>query len=190
MKTRNKITELKDRKVILSTLWIFALFNYVYADILTLWFNPALQKEATKQLLSGYVGSIQITQGFVLAAAILMETAIAMVLLSRVLPYGANRWANIIVGVLNTASVAWSLFGGTPPNLFNAFFATIEIACTLFIVWYAWTWPHPEDGVLTSAGSGRFSSLQREKEEAKRQDGTGSEDTHVTGYVSDTKPIK
>jgi len=190
MKTTNKITAMKDRKVILSTLWIFALFNYVYADILTLWFNPVLQKEATKQLLSGYIGSLQITQGFVLVGAIVMETAIAMVLLSRVLPYRANRWASIIAGVLNTASVAWSLFGGTPPNLFNAFFATIEMACTLFIVWYAWTWPHPEGGVLTRAGSGRFPSLQREKEEAKRQDGTGSEDAHVAGYIGDTTPIK
>ncbi len=190
MKTTNKITEMKDRKVILSTLWIFALFNYVYADILTLWFNPVLQKEATKQLLSGFVGSIQITQGFVLVGAIVMETAIAMVLLSQVLPYRANRWASIIAGLLNTASVAWSLFGGTPPNLFNAFFATIEMACTLFIVWYAWTWPHPEGGVLTSAGSGRFPSLQREKEETKRKARTGSEDAHVAGYVSDTRPIK
>ena len=190
MKTTNKITTMKDRKVNLSTLWIFALFNYVYADILTLWFNPVLQKEVTKELLSGYIGSIQITQGFVLVGAIVMETAIVMVLLSRVLPYRANRWANIIAGVLSTASVAWSLFGGTPPNLFNSFFATIELACTLFIVWYAWTWPRPEGGVLTSAGSGRIPSLQREKEEAKRQDGTGSEDAHVAGYVSDTRPIK
>jgi len=190
MKITNKITERKDRKVILSTLWIFALFNYVYADILTLYFNPVLQKEATKQLLSGYIGSIQITQGFVLVAAILMETAIAMVLLSRVLPYRANRWANIIVGVLQTASVAWSLFGDTPPNLFNAFFATIEIACTVFIVWYAWTWPRPEGGVLTSAGSGLLNARQSEQEELKRQDGTGSEGAQVAGYVSDTTPIQ
>jgi hypothetical protein len=119
-----------------------------------------------------------------------METAIAMVLLSQVLPYRANRWANIIAGVFHTAFVAWSLFGGTPPNLFYAFFATIEMACTLFIVWYAWTWPHPEGAVLTSAGSGRFPSLQREKEETKRQDGMGSEDPHMAGYVGDTTPIK
>jgi len=177
MKTTNKTTERKDRKVILSTLWIFALFNYVYADILTLWFNPVLQKEATKELLSGYVGSIHITQGFVLIGAILMETAIAMVLLSRVLPYRANRWANIIVGVLQTASVAWSL----SPNLYYVFFATIEMACTLFIVWYAWTWPHPEGGVPTSAGSGLLHAPQREQEETKRKAQTGSEDVHVAG---------
>jgi hypothetical protein len=100
VKTTNKSTEVKDRKVILSTLWIFALFNYAYADIFTLQFNPVFQKEATKELLAGHIGSIQITQGFVLVAAILIETAIAMVLLSRVLRYGPNRWVNIIVGLL------------------------------------------------------------------------------------------
>jgi len=58
-----------------------------------------------KQLLSGYVGSLHITQGFVLVGAVLLETVIAMVLLSRVLKYRVNRWANIIVGVLQIASI-------------------------------------------------------------------------------------
>ena len=153
MKTTNKTTDMKDRKVILSTLWIFALFNFAYADILTLYFDHVLQKDAWNLFQSGYVGSLQISQGFVLLGAVLMETGIAMVLLSRVLKYRANRWANIIVGVLQTAEVAWSLTGPLYWNLFYAFFATIEIACTLFIVWYAWTWPHPEGGVLTSGQS-------------------------------------
>jgi uncharacterized membrane protein len=74
-----------------------------------------------------------------LAFAVLMETAIAMVLLARILTYGVNRWANIVVGVIHTALVSWSL-SVTTPTLFYAFFATIEIACTLFIIWYAWTW--------------------------------------------------
>ena len=81
-----------------------------------------------------------------MVGAVLVETRIAMVLLSRVLPYQANRWANIIVGVLQTAAVAFSLTGPFYWNLFYAFFATIEIACTLFIVWYAWTWRQPEKG--------------------------------------------
>ncbi len=33
MNTNKKTTEMKDRKVILSTLWIFAMFNYLYADV-------------------------------------------------------------------------------------------------------------------------------------------------------------
>ena len=130
MKTTNKTTEMKDRKVILSTLWIFATLNYIYADVFTSFFNPAAQQMA-------------ITQGAVLVFAILMETALAMVLLSRVLKYGANRWANIAAGVFHTAFVSWSLLGQTP-MLFYVFFAAIEIACTLFIVWYAWKWTNPE----------------------------------------------
>ena len=123
------MAELKDRKVILSTLWIFAVLNYIYADVFGLSFNPILQPEV----------AITITQGSALAFAILMETAIAMVLLSRILKYGANRWANIAVGLIHTALVSWSL-SVTTPTWFYAFFATIEIACTLFIIWYAWTW--------------------------------------------------
>lgn len=135
--------KMTDRRVILSTLWIFATLNYVYADVFNLYFDPVLRKEETRQLLAGYVGSMRITEGFVLAFAVVIETAIAMVLLSRVLPYAATRWANVSVGVLQTASVAFSLFTGAP-TLYYGMFAVTEIACTLFIVWYAWTWPRPQ----------------------------------------------
>ncbi len=105
MNTTNRAVA-RDRKVILSTLWIFAILNYAYADIMTLSFNPVLQREEHQRILSGYVGDIRITQGFVLVGAILMETAIVMVLLSRVLPYGANRWTNILVGLGNASNRA------------------------------------------------------------------------------------
>jgi hypothetical protein len=141
-----------DRRVILSTLWIFAVLNYLYADMMTLFFQPALQPQAWKELQAGFVGSIQITQGFALIAAVLMETAIAMVLLSRVLGFRANRWANIGAGLLHTAAVSWSLSEGAI-DLFYGFFATVEIACTLFIVWYAWTWSRPEGRGLPVATS-------------------------------------
>ena len=148
----------------LSILWIFVMFNFTYADILTLYFNPVLQKEATKQLLSGYVGSLQITQGFVLVGAVLLETAIAMVLLSRVLKYRANRWANIIVGIIQLVAAVQSLTGPLYWNLYYGFFAAIEIACLLFIVWYAWTWRQPEGAVLTSGQA----SVSEQGERAER----------------------
>jgi hypothetical protein len=140
MNTNRKTVEMKDRKVILSTLWIFAVLNYLYADVI-----GGKDPEALKQLITGSVGSLQMNEGFLLGAAILMETSIAMVLLSRVLKYRANRWANIIAGIINTAAVSLSLFAtGTMPALYYMFFAAIEIPCTLFIVWYAWKWPNPE----------------------------------------------
>ena len=125
-------------KVKLSLLWTFAMFNYLYADLMTL-----MDSSALKELMKGYAGPIQITQGFLLGAAILMETAIAMVLLSRVLKYRANRWANIIAGAIHTAAVFASMFVGTPAPYY-IFFGTIEIACTLLIIWYAWKWPKPK----------------------------------------------
>jgi hypothetical protein len=121
-----------DTKMKLSTLWIFALLNYIYADIFNLVFNSESQS-----------GSTTMPQGAVFGFAILMETGIAMVLLSRLLKYGANRWANIVAGVIHTTLVSWSLSVGMQPA-FYIFFASIEIACTLFIVWYAWRWRKPE----------------------------------------------
>ena len=132
MNANNKTVETKDRKVILSTLWIFAMFNYLYADVFSLFFNPAAHTE-----------TLPMSQEVVLAFAIMMETAIAMVLLSRFLKYGANRWANIIAGIFHTAFVAWSLTGASQA-LFYVFFASIEIVCTLFITWYAWKWRNLE----------------------------------------------
>ena len=139
MNTNEKNDEMMDRKVILSTLWIFAIFNYIYADILT-FYEPGVLGE----LMTGSVGGIKFTQGFLLVAAVLMETAIVMVLLSRVLKYRANRRANIIAGVIHTLAVSGSMFIGSTPSLHYMFFGTIEIITTLFIVWYAWTWANPE----------------------------------------------
>ena len=161
MKMTNKTTEMKDRKAMLSLLWIFVMFNFTYGDILTLYFNTVLQKEAWKLFQSGYVGSVHITQGFVLLGAVLLETAIVMVLLSRVLPYRANRWANIIVGIIQIVANVQALTGPLFRNLFFVFFTAIEIACLLFIVWYAWTWRQSEAAVLTSGQASLYE--QREK---------------------------
>jgi hypothetical protein len=132
MNTNSKATEMKDRKIVLSTLWIFAMLNYLYNDVFGLYFNATAQKTTWAMPQEG-----------ALVFAILMETAIAMVLLSRFLKFGANRWANIIAGIFHTALVAWSLTGETPLP-FSVLFSSIEIVCTLFITWYAWKWRNPE----------------------------------------------
>ena len=129
----------RDRRVILSTVWIFVLFNYIYADILNLTFNPSLQPDWSQRLASGHVGSIQVTQGFVLGAAIVLEMPIAMVLLSRVLRYRANRWANVVIGAFQALVIAYTLTGSAV-NWSYIMFGVIEVGALLFIVWYAWTW--------------------------------------------------
>ena len=126
--------ELTDRKVILSTLWIFVMFNYVYCDILGL-----MDSSLLKQYLTGTVDGLELSQNFLLLGAILMEIPIAMILLSRILKYQVNRWANIVAATIKTIAMILTMFVGTP-TLYYIFFGTIEIATTLFIMYYAWKW--------------------------------------------------
>jgi hypothetical protein len=85
------------------------------------------------------------THGFMLGAAVLMETAIVMIPLSRILKQPPNRWANIVVGVAHTLAVVVSLFVAKPASYY-VFFACVEIVSTSVIVGYAWTWPKLEVG--------------------------------------------
>jgi Family of unknown function (DUF6326) len=129
-----------DRGARLSLLWVFATLNYLYCDVLGL-----MDPNSLKQYLAGNIGGIQVTQGFLLSAAILIEIPIAMVQLSSVPPHRAGRWANIIAGTVMTLVQIGSLFMGPGPTVFYAFYSAVEIACTAFIVWYAWRWHIPEN---------------------------------------------
>ena len=66
-----------------------------------------------------------------------------MIVLSWVLTYRANRWANIIAGTLFVVVqiFSWSLGAPSPAYIF---YSTIEIAGLLLIVWNAWKWRSPE----------------------------------------------
>jgi hypothetical protein len=128
----DKQTLSTDMKAKLSTLWIFVLFNMVYADILSL-MDPA---SPIRRVMQG----VPLPPGGLLAGAVLMETSIAMVLLSRVLKHRANRWANIIVAAINMVAVV----AGGPGRPYYVFFATIEVICMSVIVWFAWKWSDPE----------------------------------------------
>ncbi len=139
MGTDETILSAGNRKAMLSTLWIFAMFNYLYCDVLAL-----MNSEYLQQLLTRHVGSIHMSQGYLLGAGTLMEIPASMVLLSRLLMYRANRWANMIAGALMTVVQLSSLFVGSSPTMYYLFFRTIEIVCTGFIVWCAWKWVDPE----------------------------------------------
>ena len=131
----NEKTAKMDMKAKLSTLWIVVMFNMAFADILGFMFPEFLEI-----LETGYAGGMQITQGLMLTFAIILEIPIAMIFLSRVLKYGANRWANIIASVI---TIAFVILGGST-ELSYIFFAAVEIVCMLLIVRDAWKWTNPE----------------------------------------------
>lgn len=128
-------TPQEDMKAKLSTLWIFLMFNMVFADIFTFMYPGVLN-----QILAGNAEQIQITPEFLLIAAIVTEISIAMVFLSRLLKYGANRWVNMIGGGI---TILWVIGGGSS-TLHYIFYATIEVVCALVIIWLTWNWRNPE----------------------------------------------
>jgi hypothetical protein len=77
-----------------------------------------------------------------------MEIPIAMIVACRLLPFRANRLANIIAGAICTLvngfltyvpPLAWPNTR-TPALPEYLFFATIETVCTSVIIRQAWTW--------------------------------------------------
>jgi hypothetical protein len=122
-------------------LWIFALLNYLYADVLALWAllgsPPADAPHLGQLALAG--------------SAVLMEIPMAMIVACRFLPHRANRLANIIAGSIVTLVNGFLTFIppliglGRPPALPEyLFFATIETVATSLIIWQAWTWSDPK----------------------------------------------
>jgi len=135
---------MRDIKERLSVLWIFALLNYLYADVIALWAILGSPPADTPHL-----GQLALA-----GSAVLMEIPIAMILASRLLPLRANRLANIIAGSLVTLVNGFLTFipplvgWGRPPAMPEyLFFATIETVCTVAIVWQAWTWPEANAAV-------------------------------------------
>lgn len=139
---------MKDMRARLSLLWIFAMFNYLYCDIVGLMDSGLL-----RQYLAGSVNGMDISREFLLGASVLMEIPIAMILASRLLERRAGRWANIVAGTVMTVVQLATLFAGSPAGYY-LFFSILEILCTALIVRYAWTWraaettPAPDPSLL------------------------------------------
>jgi len=141
--TTNESTEGPSMQVRLSTLWVFIMFNMVFADILSFMYPGFLS-----QVLAGHAGTTQITPGFLLLAAVLTEVPIAMIVLARVLKQRVNRWANIVAGVITIAYVA----GGSTTYPHGIFFTAVQVGCALLIIWTAWKWRVPEASTARVAG--------------------------------------
>ena len=129
-----------DRRVLFSTVWIFVVLNYLYADVLVLLSGHTASTPEESEL----VNSLS-TPEFFLISAIYLEIAMVMAVLSRVLKYGLNRRLNILFAGLQAVGAFASLFVVTN-SYFYIFFVITEILGLLFIVWYAWTWSEPQMG--------------------------------------------
>jgi Ca2+/H+ antiporter len=118
---------------LLSTLWVVVMINMLKADILSLYIPGAAEEVAQT------AGDTPIPL-LMLGAAVMMEISILMILLSRVLNYRVNRWANIIASLI---TIAFIVVGRSSLPHYT-FIAAVEIVCLILIVWFAWRWRDPE----------------------------------------------
>jgi hypothetical protein len=143
-----------DIKERLSLFWLFALLNYLYADVVALFAVVGARNLAAE--------APHLSQWALLGSAVFMEIPIAMIVASRLLPFRANRLTNIIAGIVLTlvnGSVTFvvPLVTVLRPPAFPEylFFGTIETVCTLVIIWQAWTWSRVEGASGQAVGHSR-----------------------------------
>ena len=125
-------------KIKLSALWITLMFLYIYADILG-FYSPG----TIENVILGEIGGSQITDGFLFLMAIWMALPSVMVFLSLTLKATANRWVNIIVGIVSIVVLGATFFVGDFSARY-AFHAVVEGVLIALRLWYAWKWPEEQ----------------------------------------------
>ena len=86
-------TNMVDVKIILSALWVAAMFVWQQGDVQRLYSSDFIPGE-TK------LGEMMSPEMLWMISAITMTIPVVMIILSLTLPHNANRWANIIVAIL------------------------------------------------------------------------------------------
>ncbi|MEO1516918.1 MAG: DUF6326 family protein [Bacteroidota bacterium] len=118
------LTTIRERSF-LSSLWIFILFNMIFRDL-----HEFLREGFIEEMMA-----LQIPEANMLFFAIILEIPIAMVILSRMLPDKANRWANTLAGCVFLFGLLASLPSGDWDDVFFGLVNVMAVGLVLFAVW-------------------------------------------------------
>ncbi len=135
MKTSNRIFQVQNKRVILSTLWVFVMFCIAYADVIGFIEPGTLQK-----IIDGNVG-FELTPPLILIISLLQAIPITMIVLTRMIRREVSRWLNIAACV---TTLLYVLGGGNWESASYPVFAALEVIAMLGILWLAWTWRQDE----------------------------------------------
>ena len=122
---------MEDIQIILSALWIATMLTYLLGDVLRIFSGDTQTQEMKEQFA-------KFTQPMWLLIAALMVLPIVMVVLSLILPYPANRLANIIMAGF---FLLFNLVGlPTYPSAYDRFLIAVSLVFNGITIWYAWNW--------------------------------------------------
>lgn len=122
-------------RTLLSSLWIFILFNMVFRDL-----HQFGKKGFLNEIMTGVVNGVEITDELMLLGGFLAEIPILMILLSRILNNGANKWSNIVASIITMLV----LFSNLPSaDMDDVFFLIVEFTAFIFIIITAWKLTSP-----------------------------------------------
>jgi len=128
-------------RIKLAVLWLFWIFGFFVHMFLALF-----EKGVIEQIIAGEFVGIQITSGAMLFFAIFMLVPLVMAPVSLILKDKANRWANVVVGIVYTGlcvfdSIGTAIFDISALSAYAILMYISHIVASALIVWYAWKWP-------------------------------------------------
>ncbi len=131
-----------DRRTVLSSLWIFVLFNMLFRDI-----HEFARPGWIEELMS-----MDVAEGLLLASGVVLTAMISMIVLNRMLSRRAARWSNLVVAGITIAS----MIANPPGDLDDIWFFAVEVLALVAIIGLAWTWRRESemsgDPEMVSAG--------------------------------------
>ena len=113
---------------LLSTLWIFVLFNMVFRDL-----HEFLNQGYIEELMT-----LKLSEETMLFYGFVLEIPILMTLLSRILNNGVNRWVNIVAASITMLGTLSTLVSA---DMDDMLFMTVNIVAFLAIIYTAWKMP-------------------------------------------------
>ena len=117
-----------------AALWAALMSCYIYGDYFELFQPGQLMK-----MISGHTDIGLVSQGALLAFAILLSMPALMIFLSLVLPRPVCRWVSILLGLFQ---VVFNSFAMQDSWLFYRYMMVVDILLSLTIIWYAARWPN------------------------------------------------
>jgi len=124
-------------KVKISVLWIFTVVAFL-ADMTVSLMEPGM----IQQVMSGVIEGMQMGPEILLLLAILFLIPLIMAFLSLTLKDSANRWTNIILGVVYAGFWLIGFIEGlAQPSAHVILLEGAIVVAAALIVWYAWKWP-------------------------------------------------